>query len=61
MFLQHLVSDTFSLECPINFPTDVMDMFNEITLDEKHGGNFTCRYLSFLDTSVATPGNYINK
>jgi hypothetical protein len=56
--------DTFSYGCPIDKP-DVNDDWIEVlssgkdgSLNEEHGSNFVCRYLSFLDRAVVSPGTY---
>ena len=50
----------FSYPCPIDTPSSWEDALingNDGGLNE-HGKNFVCRYLSFLDRDVVSPGNY---
>ena len=50
----------FSYPCPIDKPSSWEDALingNDGGLNE-HGKNFVCRYLSFLDRDVVSPGNY---
>ena len=53
--------DTFSFGCPIEKPKDWKEALldgKDGGLNEEHGKNFVCRYLSFLDRDVVTPGNH---
>ena len=58
--ISHFINlDTFSYGCPIEKPTDWTEALldgKDGGLNEEHGRNFVCRYLSFLDTAVVSPG-----
>lgn len=53
------VPDNYSYPCPIDKPSSWEDALingQDGGLNE-HGNNFVCRYLSFLDRDVVSPGN----
>ena len=49
--------DTFTYGCPVRMATSWVDAAEAGQLNEEHGTNLVCRYLSFLDNSVVNPGN----
>ena len=48
--------DTFTYGCPVRMATSWIDAAEAGQLNEEHGTNLVCRYLSFLDNSVVNPG-----